>query len=811
MVPRDLRHGWRALWRSPGFTVSAILTLALGVGANTAIFSVVNATLLSPLPYRNADRLVFVWEDQSKEGYARAPLSGPELNDLRERNSRFEGFGAIWATTTALTGEGDPEQLRIGNVTTNFFSLLGADAGLGRTFADADDSLAAPTTILLSDELWRRRYGADPQIVGRRIEVNGQPTTVVGVMPRGFRLLLPPDSAVPDDLDAWQPFNRRFTQGPRGQRYLRVVGRTREGVTVGEARQDVDRVAREISQAYADYGSAGRFFETQALHADSTRQIRRPLLALFAGVGILLMIACVNVASLLVARAAVRSKETAVRMALGAGAGRLLGQHLAEGWLLTGLGVAAGLLVGRWGLAALIALTPESLARLSVATVDRRVVLVSAVTALVWGLLLSIAPLAGALRTDPARALHAAGRQSGAPVGQRLRTALVVVQVALGVVLVVGAGLLLRTFVNIQRADPGFRDDGIVSFRIALPGSRYRTREAFNEFGRRLETDLRALPGVTAAGAISHVPYDTIPNWGGPYLLNPGEDDSRAPQADYRAVSPGAMDALRIRLIEGRMLTEDDDTTVEPVVIVDERLARRSWPGESAIGKRISVDPSVTGHPNLWATVVGVVGHVRHRSPIEEVREQVYFPERQVQRNPMVYLVRTTADPAALASPVRSIVARLDAQLPVYGVRPLSEYVTAVRAIRGFTTLLAGLFAAVALLLAAVGVYGVVAFSVATRMREFGVRLALGASPGQVRTMVMREGIRLASAGLLLGLGGAAVAAWLLESQLFGIGRWDPISYVIALPVLGLVALAGSWLPAWRATRANPLDALRAD
>ena len=559
------------------------------------------------------------------------------------------------------------------------------------------------------------------------------------------------------------------------------------------------------------YGAAGRLFETVALHADSTREIRTPLLALFAGVGILLMIACVNVASLLVARAAARNKETAVRVALGAGTSRLLSQHLAEGLLLTVLGVAAGLLVGRWGLSVLIALTPESLGRLSVATIDMRVVLLSTATALVWGTLLSIAPLLGALRTDPARALHAEGRQSGAPVGQRLRSGLVIVQVALGVVLVVGAGLLLRTFINIQRADPGFQADGIVSFRIALPGSRYRTREAFNQFSQQLEAELRALPGVTGAGAISHVPYDSIPNWGGPYLLNPGEDDSRAPQADYRAISPGAIETLGIGLIEGRVFTEDDDQTIDPVVIVDDRLARRAWPGESALGKRIVVDPGVSGHPNLWATVAGVVRHVRHRSPIEEVREQVYFSERQVQRNPMAYVVRSTADSSALTGPIRDLVARLDAQLPVYGVRPLPEYVTGVRAIRGFTTMLAGLFAACALLLAAVGVYGVVAFSVTTRIREFGVRLALGASPAQVRSLVMREGIRLTAAGLLLGMGGAAVAAWLLESQLFGVGRWDPISYLITVPILGVVALAGSWLPAWRATRANPLDALRAD
>jgi predicted permease len=808
---RDVHHAWRGVRRSPGFALSAIATLALGVGANTAIFSVVNALLIEPLPYRDAARLVFVWADQTSEGYPRAPLSGPELSDLDRRSSRFEGFGAIWATTAALTGEGDPQQLRIGMVTTDFFSLLGADAGLGRTFADGDDSLAAPTSILLGHAVWQRRYGSDPSIVGSRIQVNGNPATVVGVMPAEFRLLLPPDSAVPDDLEAWVPLNRRFPDGPRGQRFLRVIGRMRDGVTVQDAQSDIARVGREISREFAAYGTAGRQFETVALHADSTRDVRGPLLALFAGVGILLVIACVNVASLLVARAASRTRETAVRMALGAGYGRLLRQHLVEGLLLTALGGALGLVLGNWALAAMVAMAPDSLSRIALATVDPRVVVVSCATVLAWGSALSLAPLGDARRISVVNTLRHDGRSPGGAVRRPLRSALIVSQVALSVILLIGAGLLVRTFVNIQRVDAGFQDDGVLSFRVALPGSRYPNGPAFNAFSRRLQAELLSLPGATAAAGISHAPYDHVPNWGGGYLSRPGQEQSTAPQADYRAITPGLIELLGVRLIEGRGFTELDDVAGPPVVIVDDKLAARTWPGQSAVGQRIGVDPFVTGTSSVWATVVGVVKHVRHRSPIEEVREQIYFTQRQVQRNPSVFVVRTPADAAALAGPLRALVARLDGQLPIYDVRMLGAYATGVRATRQFTMVLALLFAAAALALASVGVYGLIAYSVTERHHEFGVRLALGASARQVAALVLREAAGLAAKGLMAGALAAAVVTWLLSSQLFGVGPWDPVTYAAVVPVLGLVAAVACVVPLRRATSTSPLEALRAE
>ena len=803
---RDVAYAWRMLIKAPGFSVAAIATLALGVGANTAIFSIVNALLIEPLPYRDSSRLVFVWADQTSEGYPRAPLSGPELKDLDDRTSLFEGFGAIWATTAALTGEGEPQQLRIGHVSTDFFALLGADAALGRTFAGADDSLAAPTTILLSSAIWQRRYGGDPNIVGSRILVNGQPTTVVGVMPASFRLLMPPDAAVPDDLEAWQPFNRRYTEGNRGQRYLRVVGRMKTGVALKDAQSDIARVGREISREFTQYGAAGRQFETVALQADSVREVRGPLIAMFAAVGILLAIACVNVASLLIARAAARARETAMRVALGAGYGRLIRQHLVEGLLLSVLGAIAGVLAGRWSLDALLALAPDSLSRLEAARINGTVLVFTIGTVFVFGVLLSMAPLSEVLRLTVAQAIRIDASRTG-HAGHSLRSALIAGQLAMSVVLVVGALLLVRTFVNIQNIKPGFEADGIYSFRLA---ARAPTREAANEFARNLQAKLAAIPGATAASSISHAPYDHVPNWGGPYRAD-GIDLETVPQADYRSLAPVALELMGIRLVEGRSFTEDDDLTSQPVVIVDNRLASRMWPGQSAVGRRLSVDPFVRGKPEVWSTVVAVVEHVRHRSPVEDVREQVYFPQRQVVRNPSVYVVKAGMDPAALVPSIRDVVRELDPSLPIYDVRPLSAYVEGARATRGFTMQLAIVFALLALALASVGIYGVIAYSVTLRRREFGVRRALGARAGQVVALVAREGARLVGRGVAAGVIGAAVATWFLRSQLFGVGPWDAWVYAASIPVLLAAATAACLVPALKASAANPADALRSE
>jgi predicted permease len=473
------------------------------------------------------------------------------------------------------------------------------------------------------------------------------------------------------------------------------------------------------------------------------------------------------------------------------------------------LGAVLGVGLGYWGLALLTRATPDALSRLRLGEVNVPVVLVSVGTVLAWMVLVAVVPAMLAARQTVAHAVGDDRRHTGGRVRQRLRGALTTAQIALSVVLVVGALLLVRTVQRVQQIDAGFDATGVMSFRMALPQTRYATPDAFHAFSRRLQDALAGMPGVNGSAAMSHAPYDHVPNWGGPYIATPGDDPSRAPQADYRTASPGAMELLGVRLLDGRWFTESDDARSGPVVIVDDRLARRTWPGESAVGRRLAVDPGVTGTPATWATVVGVVAHVRHRSPVEEVREQVYFSSRQALRNPSVYFVKTTADPTTLAAPIRDTVRALDPLLPIYDVRPLSAYVDAARALREFTATLVGLFAAAALLLAAIGVYGVVAYAVAERRREFGVRLALGATAGRVIRLVVGEGAWMIGAGVALGAVGAALGARWLRAQLVGVEPWDPVTLMATAAVLVVVSLAACAVPAIRAVRTDPSDVLR--
>jgi putative ABC transport system permease protein len=807
----DLRYAWRALWKAPAFVAAVIVTLALGIGANAAIFSVVHAMLLAPLPYRDADRLVFVWSDMTDAGYPRAPLSGPELRDLRERSTTCSGFAAIWANTTALTGEGDPEQLRIGLVTHDFFQVLGAEPALGRTFRPEDAARGARPAILLAWAVFQRRYGADPTLVGRDILINDRPVTVIGVMPRDFRLLLPADSAVPDDLQAWQSFGANVERGPRGQQFLRVIGRMRPGVTITEARDDVSGIARRISREFSEYGAAGRIFNTVPLHDDAVREIRPTLLALFAGVVLLLTIACVNVASLLIARAAARRSETALRLALGASRPRLVRQFLIEGLLLAVLGGGAGLAVGYGVLRGLIALRPDALARIELSRFDPPVFAFTCATALLWGVLFSLAPLVEVFNVHLAPALQRQGRVASGPIRYRTRAALVAMQLALGTVLLVGAGLLVRGFVRIQQVDPGFRAAGVLTFRAAVPFQRYSSPAAFNAFSRDLERAIAAVPGVTAVGAISHLPYDDLPNWGGGYVSDTAVDRTNAPNADYRTVTPGLFDTLGVGIVDGRGFTEDDQDPTNPVAIVDERLAGRMWPGRSAIGQHLVVDPGSNGAPTVKVTIVGMVRHLRLRSLVADLTEQIFFPQRFGQRNPMAFAVRTGRDPVSLAPDVRAAIAHVDPRLPIYDVRPLDDYLASARATRRFTVLLASAFSAVALLLACVGVNGVLSYAVTRRRHEFGVRLALGAPPERVVREVMREGLVLAAAGLTAGVAIATASSRLLANQLYGVSPRDPATFAAAAAVLGLAAALACWIPARRVTTVSPMEALRTE
>jgi len=806
----DIRFTCRSLVRKPAFALVAIVTFALGIGANTAIFSVVNATLIQPLPYKDSSQLTFVWADSSAIGYPRGPLSGPELKDLRQHGTLFSGFEAIWANTAIITGDRDPEQMRIGFVTPKFFDALGAQAFLGRTFNDDDSADRAPA-IVLSWALWQRLYGGDPSIVGRSITVNGQPTAVAGVMPADFRLLFPPDASVPEDLEAWLPFWNGVTDGLRRQNFLRIVGRMKPGVQLAQAHEEVSQIAARISREYTDYGNTPRAFNLVGLQSDGAREIRPGLLALLGGVAILLLTACLNVASLLIARAAARTHETALRLAIGASQRQIIRQCLVEGLILAVIGAMAGLLFAQFSLRVLLALRPAALSRLSSAGLDSTVLAFAAGTALISGILFSFAPMIEVIRTDVIGGVIGNIRRIGS-ARHKARAALVTLQIAFGLVLLIGAGLLTRTFISIQQLDPGYSSGRILAFRLSPPPAANESQVATNDFHRRMQRELAALPGVTGVGAVSHYPFDNIPNWGSPYLSKEGQDPGTAIFADFRSVSPGYLETIGARLLEGRFFTEADDTRSQPIVIVDDLLAKRSWPGESAIGKRIAVDPAVTGRNDRrrWATVIGVVRHMRFRSLVEDLTDQVYFSIRQVPR-PTSYVVRASGDPLQLVAVTRDLVRKIEPRVPVYDVRLLDSYLEAPRSVKRFTMQLAAAFAGVALVLAFVGVYGLVTYSVNTRRYEFGVRLALGARSIQILRLVMREGIVLLVAGLALGIAGAAMAARFLKSQLFGVSAFDVPTYIVALAVIAASGLLASWLPARKASMANPLEVMRAE
>ena len=796
----DLRYAWRGLAKARGFTAVVVTTLALGIGANTAIFSVVHATLIQPLPYRDGDRLVFIWLDRNQADYPRGPMSGPDYRDLRLGTSSFEGIGGIWSPgSITLEGDAEPEQLRAALVTTNFFEVLGAEAALGRTFRPEDALEGAERSILLGWDLFQRRFGGDVSLVGRKIGVNGGRATVIGVMPKSFRLLLPHDASVPDHLQAWTLFAPDIEEWPRRSLFLRAIARLRPGVSVEAARADVGQVAHRISQ---EVGSP-RNFSTVSLHADDVREIRAPLLALMAGVGILLAIACVNVASLLIARAASRARETALRLALGASRSRLLRQSLVDGFLLTLLGAVTGALAGYLALRVLLALTPPSLSRLAAARIDVTVLAFTIGISVIWGVVCSLAPLAELFKANPRGPLQQ--RSISSPVRYRTRATLVVVQIALSVVLLVSATLLVRAFVEVLRVDPGFRAAGHLTFRLAIAGPRYESSEAFNAFGAELRRRLLAIPGVTGAGAISHLPYDDLPNWALPYTLTPPLQPDTA-LADTRAISVGLFETLGVRLLEGRFFTEDDQNPKYPVAIVDDLMARQLWPNRSAIGQQF-----VTRVGSEHVTVVGVVRHVKLRSLVVNLTPQIFVPWRLAQRNPIAYVVAVDGDPSSIAPQVRAVVAALDPRLPIYEVQPLIHYVEAARSTRRFTVLLAGAFALTALLLTCVGVYGILAYAVAHRRHEFGIRRALGADAGRVMREILREGLDFGVAGCVAGLVAAIVAAQLLRSQLYAIHPRDPVSYGVAIALILAGAAVACGIPAYRATTISPMDALRTE
>ncbi|HEY6352310.1 MAG TPA: ABC transporter permease [Candidatus Angelobacter sp.] len=809
---QDLRYARRMLLKKPSFTVFALLSLAVGIGVNTAIFSLVNVVLLEPLPYEHPRQLAIVYSVFPGAGVSRAPASGPELDELRKRSLLFQEFGATWVGSGALTGEGEPEQIKIGQVTANFFSVLGARAALGRTFLPEEEGGRGQGVVLLSDGLWRRRYGADPQIVGKIFRTAAGAFTVVGVMPHGFEVIFPADAGVPPDTQAWVPFAYPIEQNPRDLGYLHVIGRMRPGVNIAQAQAELDAISRDLRAQFREFSEQQLEHLAVPLQVDAVKEVRAPLLALFAGVGLVLLLSCANVANLLLARAGERAREMTMRSALGATRFRIIRQLMTESFLLAMLGGAAGLTVAAVLLKALPVLWPRVVPRLADVTLDGPTLLFTAGLSVLTGVIFGLTPALASSSVNLVESLKEAGRNF---VGghRKLRRLLVLAEVTLAFVLLTGAGLMLRTFVRLLQVDPGFHSPDVLTFAISPPGRRYPDDVKIIELLQQLEKNLAALPGVQSVGSTSHLPFDDYGNWYSYYFPEgTAKDQQKTTMADHRSVSPSLFRTLQVPLLTGRYFTEADDAQHPRVVIVDDLLAQRTWPGQSALGKKLSTETMQNGEfKQEWSEVVGVVQHVLYHSLMRQVRPQVYLPYMQSTRGnmQMSFVVRTEGSTESLLPEVRQAVAQLDKDLPVSKVRALDALVAVARIRTRFVSLLSGLLAMISMLLACIGIYGVTSCSVRHATTEIGVRMALGAHRADILRMFLRQSMVYIALGVALGAICSAPLAPLLSSLLFQVKPLDALTFTVVIATLLAVGLLACLLPATRASRMDPMAALR--
>lgn len=808
---RDLRYGARMLMKKPGFTSIAVVTLALGIGANTAIFSVAYAVLLGPLPYERPEQLALVWSSFQKMGASRAPASGVEMREIRERSQLLEDLAGIWVGNGTLTGEQEPEQIKLASVTHNFFTVLGAQPMLGRIFAPEDQDAQGSTAMILSYGLWQRRFGKDPDVIGRQIRLGSRSTTIVGVMPEHFQLLFSPDANVPLDTQAWVPFSSGIYQAPIDLYYIRLVGRLKAGVTLAQAQQEADSIATQLCGQFAAFAAENLKLEVVPLRGDAVRDLKPVLMALVIGAGLVLLIACANIANLLLSQANARHQEFAIRSALGASPWQLIRQSLSESLLLCCLGGIAGLYVGYDGVRLLLSLRPDNLARIGPIELNWPVLGSVTAISLLSGLLFGLAPALEARKVDLIDGLKDAGRSTAGPGRQRTRALLVVSEVALGFMLLAGAGLMMRTLAQLHKVEPGFEPDGVLTFEISMAGRDYASAQQRASFVTQWEEKLAAMPGVESAGAVSHLPLDDYPNWYSPYAPEGlTEEQKQNLLADYRCVTPGYFEAMGARLISGRVFDKHDNESGRSVAIIDDLLASQTWPNQSAIGKKIEAEHYTdNGFVAQWSEVVGVVGHLRHHTLSKQLRGQIYLPYPQSAREHLSYAVRTTGDPLALASTIRQELHAINKDMALSKVRPMQQYVNKDLASAGFTAVLAGLFGGLALLLAAIGIYGVISYSVNQRTHEIGIRLALGAKPSDVLKLVVAQGLVLALIGMGSGLAAALALTRLMSSLLFGVSATDPFTFVAVSVILTGVVLAACFIPALRAARVDPMEALR--
>jgi putative ABC transport system permease protein len=801
---QDLRHGARMLWKNPGFTLIAGLTLSLGIGANTAIFSVVYALLLRPLPFHEPERLA-VLSDKGRAGM-RMSISYPNYIDWRERAQSFEGMASVRSHPFNLTGVDKPAQLRGRMVNWNFFHLLGVQPQLGRLFVAEDDRYGAARTALLSHGLWQEKFAAEAGIIGKKVSLDGDPYEVIGVLPPGFEYFRADDVYVPLGLVAG--LKTGFYAGfmDRGIQYgLNVLARLKPGVTLQQADQEMAGISAQLEREYPE-ANRGRIAQAEALQDVMSESVRQSLWVLLLAVGFILLIACVNVANLLLVRAVDRQKEMAVRLALGAGRGRIVWQLLSESLLLALLGGAFGVLLGSWMLEGLLALAPGNIPQLGRVSLSNTALLftlsVSALTSVLCGLL----PALQASRVDLHTTLKAGGRSSAGAGRDATRKTLLVVEVSLALVLLVGAGLLVRSMARALGVELGFNPDNLLTMRVDLPEKAYddARRQVFHD---ECLTRVSALPGIRSAAITYALPIDgSQMNRGFSAVSKTG---AQRGGTSYAPVSPNYFEVMGIRLLKGRVFTAADTADSARVAIVNETLAQRVWPGEDPTGQRLKWGPPESDAP--WLEVVGVVADVKLNGVERDTPSQAYVPFSQHPTGLQWLVARTPGDPLQVAASVERAIYAIDKDLPVVSIRSMEQLLSRSIAQRRLTLVLLASFAALALVLAAVGIYGVISYSVRQRTNELGIRMALGAQTSDVLKMILAQGLKLTLFGVVIGLGAAfALTRW-METLLFHVRPTDPLTYTAIAVALTLVALFACYIPARRATKVDPMIALRCE
>ena len=810
----DLRYAVRSLRRTPGFTVVAICMLALGIGATSTIFTVVNGVLLQPLPYPYADRIANIWNDLGEGAQSLPAVSSGDFKDYQRRTRAFEAFaaasdGEIVNLRGNLTGSGGAERVTMNTITANFFQLLGVRPAVGRAFLPEEELFHGPHVAMISNGLWKRRYGGDPSLVGGTIQIDGVGHTVVGVLPKGFHLLLPAEAYVVTDAEVWTPLQYDYANAPpRNWTSFTVFGRLKPGVTFPEAQRDMDRIAGEFREEFPEHKASNLRIRAVPLHYDVVKQARPSLLILFGAVGLVLLAACANVAHLLLVRATAREGEFALRTALGASRWALMRQLMTESLVLAAGGGILGIGVSEMAIATLRGLHPVNLPRLAEVGTDLRVLAFTALLCIATAVGFGMAPALHVSHADLRAPLQAAGGGAGGR-RRRLRDLLIVGEVALSVVLLVGAGLLIRSFIALQQVRPGFDAADVLTFQLSFPELTYPTQPDRRAFLKKLETRLLAIPGVRSVGETSQLPLT------GSGVLQPFAYDEETARnfervtADFRNASNDFFAALDTRLLAGRYFTDQDRAGGPLVIIVDESLAQLAFPGQSAVGRRLQINP--TGSPDMYAEVVGVVEHQRMRDLARDLLPQIYGPIGIGTPGTISVVVEASVRPASLSGQVRRAVASLDKDLPLARLTPMENYVEEGLAQARFSLVLMTVLGAVALLLTAVGVFGVISYSVSQRTREFGIRLALGEDPRQTKLSVVRSGMRLVLMSIAIGLVGSLVVTRLIAGLLYEVRPADPITFAGIGLLLAAVALLACYLPARRATRVDPALTLRSE